>query len=154
MFLNEGNLFTTPFYWIFGKLQFLKNCWHEFHFCQCEIDYTTFTSAFFCQRNIIWVRKICSFYWCLTTCQKIGLITQLILEKKLTHHFASLWVHIGTSGVYQTGLTTPSKNEWANLLVLWMSYQIKKFSFITSLMWDRLEFKKSCISIALRDFRP
>ena len=56
-FLNGGNLFTKALNWIFGKIQFFENCWHKFHFCQHEIDYTTFTSAFFCWREIILVRK-------------------------------------------------------------------------------------------------
>ena len=56
-FLNGGNLFTKPLNWIFGKIQFFENCWHKFHFCQHEINYTTFTSAFFCWREIILVRK-------------------------------------------------------------------------------------------------
>ena len=56
-FLNGGNLFTTPFNWIFGKIRFLKNCRHEFHFCQRKINYATFASAFFCWYEIIWVRK-------------------------------------------------------------------------------------------------
>ena len=56
-FLNGGNMFTTPFIWIFGKIQFFWNCWHEFHFCQCEIDCATFASAYFCWHKITWVRK-------------------------------------------------------------------------------------------------
>ena len=52
-----SNLFTTPFNWIFGKIQFLENCRRDFHFCQCETDNATFASAFFCRREIIWVRK-------------------------------------------------------------------------------------------------
>ena len=49
-FLNGSNLFTTPFNWIFGKIQFFEN-WRR------EIDYLTFASAFFCRRDITWVRK-------------------------------------------------------------------------------------------------
>ena len=56
-FLIGGNLFTTPFNWIFGKIQFFENCRHEFHFCRREIDNATFTSAFFCRREIIGVKK-------------------------------------------------------------------------------------------------
>ena len=41
------NLFTTPFNRIFGKMHFFENCQHKFYFCQCEIDNTTFASAFF-----------------------------------------------------------------------------------------------------------
>ena len=41
------NLFTTPFNRIFGKIHFFENCQHKFYFCQCEIDNTTFASAFF-----------------------------------------------------------------------------------------------------------
>ena len=59
-FLNGGNLFKTPFNWIFGKIYFLKNCWCEFYFCRREIDYATLASAFFCRREIIWVRKSAS----------------------------------------------------------------------------------------------
>ena len=34
-----------------------ENRRREFHFCRHEIDYTTFASAFFCRREMIWVRK-------------------------------------------------------------------------------------------------
>ena len=51
-FLNGGNLFTTPFNWIFGKIQFFEKCRREFHFCRREIDYTTFALPFFCRSDI------------------------------------------------------------------------------------------------------
>ena len=55
-FWNRGNLFTTPFNWMFGKIQFFENHWCEFHFCRYEIDYTTFATAF-CWYEMVWVRK-------------------------------------------------------------------------------------------------
>ena len=42
---------------MFRKILFFENRWCKFHFCQHEIDYTTFVSAFFCQCEMIWVRK-------------------------------------------------------------------------------------------------
>ena len=43
--------------------QFFENCRREFHFCRREIDNATFASAFFCRREIIWVRKTESVYY-------------------------------------------------------------------------------------------
>ena len=45
------------FKWTFGKIHFFENCRREFHFCRREIDYLTFASTFFCQREIIRFRK-------------------------------------------------------------------------------------------------
>ena len=55
-FLNGGNLFTTPFNWIFRKIQFVENCQCKFHFCRHEIDYKAFALAYFCRQETIWVR--------------------------------------------------------------------------------------------------
>ena len=43
--------------WIFRKIQIFEFCLLEFHFCRHEINYTTFVSAFFCWREIVWVTK-------------------------------------------------------------------------------------------------
>ena len=81
--MNGDNLFTTPFNWIFGKIQFFENCQREFHFCWREIDNTTFASAFFCQREIIWVRK--TDYMCIIyiICHTFYLVLLQTLGKKL-----------------------------------------------------------------------
>ena len=39
------------------KIPFFENRRRKFHFCRREIDYTTSASAFFCRREMIWVRK-------------------------------------------------------------------------------------------------
>ena len=39
------------------KSNFFENCRREFHFYKREIYYSTFASAFFCRREIIWVKK-------------------------------------------------------------------------------------------------
>ena len=52
------NVFTTPFNWLFGKIQFFENYWCEFHFCRREIDCTAFASALFCWYEVTWVWKI------------------------------------------------------------------------------------------------
>ena len=44
------------------KYNFLKNCRREFHFCRRKIDNTTFASALFCRREIIWVRMTEGWY--------------------------------------------------------------------------------------------
>ena len=74
--LIGGNLFTTSFRWIIGKIQFFENCRHEFHLFRR--DYTTtiiplLHQHFFCRREIIWVRKTVNwanyyFYCCWCCC--------------------------------------------------------------------------------------
>ena len=42
---------------MFGKIQLFEIRQHEFHFCQCEINYTTLALAIFCRHEMILVRK-------------------------------------------------------------------------------------------------
>ena len=58
--LDGGNLFTTSFNLVVGKIQFFQNCWCELDFCRREIDYTTFALTFFCRLEIIWIRETIS----------------------------------------------------------------------------------------------
>ena len=61
------------------KFLCFENCWREIHFCQCEINFATFTLAKKCRREKFWVRKaeskillniLFSFYCCCKLCQK------------------------------------------------------------------------------------
>ena len=57
LLLNGGNLFTTPFIWIFGNIWFFKNCWRKFYFCKCKVFIIQFLHQhLFCRREIICFR--------------------------------------------------------------------------------------------------
>ena len=97
-FLNGGNLFTKPLNWIFEKIQFLENCRREFHFCQREIDYATFASALFSQKD----------------CMKISNPIFSTLEYIQTHvspffnaNFSPVWNNFGfpNVSVFNTSVT-------------------------------------------------
>ena len=80
--MNGGNLFTTPFNWTFAKIQFFENCRREFHFYKREIHYSTFASAFFCRREIIWVKKTDSH-------KKIMFFHRIVALKRTVHSNSS-----------------------------------------------------------------
>ena len=103
-FLKGGNLFATPFNWKFGKIQFFEYCQREFNFCRHKIHYTTFASAFFCQCEIIWVRKthrswdfnqpmicqICDAMMSISTWNMVHFWKYLLSHNSLTHQTWSI----------------------------------------------------------------
>ena len=63
---------------------FFLNCRCEFHFFRREIDYTFFTLAFICRREIILVRKTVNKYICsLISIQKQFWLSHLLLHQRL-----------------------------------------------------------------------
>ena len=58
-----------------GKYNFFENCWCKFHFCQHEIHYITFASAFFYWREInhlFWFAHVCCSDRLIKTCTQHG----------------------------------------------------------------------------------
>ena len=83
--VNEGNVFTTPFIWIFGKIQFFENCRRKFYFCRREIDCITFRSAFFCRHKIYWVLKRLSYL------RRVSNIVYLNTRATLRYIITKIW---------------------------------------------------------------
>ena len=75
---------------------------------------------------------------------KTNFITQFVLEIEFTifHHFEHA----------QACLTTPTWSDLLNLLLLWTSSRVQKFTFISHLVCELLQFKESCILIGLKVF--
>ena len=75
---------------------------------------------------------------------KTNFKTQFVLEVELTifHHFEHA----------QACLTIPTWSDLLNLLLLWMSSRVQKFTFISHLVCEILQFKESCILIGLKIF--
>ena len=78
------------------KYFFFLNCRCEFHFFRREIDYTFFTLAFICRREIILVRKTVNKYICsLISIQKQFWLSHLLLHQRLPNRGETVSLHCG-----------------------------------------------------------
>ena len=126
--LNGVNLCTTPFNWILGKIQFFENCWCELHFCRCEIHYTTFVSAFFCQYEIIWDREQQNN---ITPKFPCGICAKAVAKnhKAACCDICNLWVHIKCNNVTKFCYRKLPTESWAKYYKYYLFPNLPIFSW-------------------------